>query len=173
MTLELNVETTAAVVDALERAPSVVVPLVREVPPVLLKRRPAPTKWSAHEHACHLAVVHRLFFDRLEQFLAMPAPIISPYDPGTSDPDDRLLKMDLDDSLRLYVADRGRLIDRLRGLSAADWNRTAEHGEYSHYSVLIMFRHLALHDFFHAYRIEELLLKREWKTEWQAAMGVS
>lgn len=30
------------------------------------------------------------------------------------------------------------------------------------YSVFIMFRHLALHDFFHAYRIEELLLKREW-----------
>jgi hypothetical protein len=47
-------------------------------------------------------------------------------------------------------------------LSARDWNRTAEHAEYSHYSVLIMFRHLALHDFFHAYRIEELLLKREW-----------
>jgi hypothetical protein len=44
----------------------------------------------------------------------------------------------------------------------ADWNRTAEHGEYSHYSVFIMFRHLALHDFFHAYRIEELLLKKEW-----------
>lgn len=38
----------------------------------------------------------------------------------------------------------------------------AEHGEYSHYSVFIMFRHLALHDFFHAYRIEELLLKKEW-----------
>jgi hypothetical protein len=48
------------------------------------------------------------------------------------------------------------------GLSAGDWNRTAEHGEYSHYSVFIMFRHLALHDFFHAYRIEELLLKKEW-----------
>jgi hypothetical protein len=30
------------------------------------------------------------------------------------------------------------------------------------YSVFIMFRHLALHDFFHAYRIEELLLKKEW-----------
>lgn len=25
-----------------------------------------------------------------------------------------------------------------------------------------LFRHLALHDFLHAYRIEELLLKRKW-----------
>jgi hypothetical protein len=159
------------VMTALERAPSVVLPLVHEVPSVLLKRRPAPTKWSAHEHACHLAAVHGLFFDRLEHILATPAPIITPYDPGQNDPDDSLLTMDLEDSLRTYVTDRGRLVERLRGLTPADWKRTAEHGEYSHYSVLIMFRHLALHDFFHAYRIEELLLKREWTAEWQAAAG--
>jgi hypothetical protein len=28
--------------------------------------------------------------------------------------------------------------------------------------VFIMFRHLALHDFLHGYRIEELLLKKDW-----------
>jgi hypothetical protein len=94
--------------------------------------------------------------------LASPAPVITPYDPGTSDPDDRLLKMDLDDSLEQYAEDRARLVARLRQLSRSEWARTAEHGEYSHYSVFIMFRHLALHDFLHAYRIEELLLKKEW-----------
>jgi DinB superfamily len=155
-------DTTTAVIEALERAPSIVVPLVREVRPDVLRRRPAPTKWSAHEHACHLAVVHRLFFDRLDDILASPSPVITPYDPGQSDPDDRLLGMDLDDSLRQYADDRSRLVQRLRQLSPRDWRRTAEHGEYSHYSVFIMFRHLALHDFFHAYRIEELLLKKEW-----------
>lgn len=152
-------------IDALERAPAVVIPLVREVPAAILKRRPAPRKWSAHEHACHLAVVHRLFFDRLDLMLSSPAPVITPYDPGQSDPDDLLLNMDLDDSLRRYADDRQRLVARLRALSDADWQRTAEHGEYSHYSVFIMFRHAALHDFFHAYRIEELLLKREWRQE--------
>jgi hypothetical protein len=160
-------ETATAVIDALERAPGVVIPLVREVPSVLLKRRPAPQKWSVHEHACHLAFVHALFFDRLEQILATPVPIITTYDPGQSDPDDLLLKMDLDESLRRYVNDRRQLVERLRKLSEHEWARTAEHEEYSHYSVFIMFRHLALHDFFHAYRIEELLLKREWTPEWQ------
>jgi hypothetical protein len=158
-------ETTTAVIEALDRAPRLVVPLVREVPPALLKRHPAPKKWSAHEHACHLAVVHRLFFDHLEQILASPAPVITPYDPGQSDPDDLLLRMDLEDSLRAYVADRQQLVERIRTLSVGEWNRTAEHGEYSHYSVFIMFRHLALHDFFHAYRIEELLLKKEWASK--------
>src|SRR5689334_9550807 len=110
-------DTASAIISALERAPSVVVPLVREVPAAILKRRPAPNKWSAHEHACHLAVVHQLFFDRLDQILASPAPVITPYDPGQSDPDDQLLKMDLDDSLRRYVDDRGRLVARLGELS--------------------------------------------------------
>ena len=158
-------DTTTTLVEALERAPGIIVPLVREVRPVVLKRRPALKKWSAHEHACHLAVVHRLFFDRLEHILASPAPVITPYDPGQSDPDGLLLGMDLEDSLRQYVDDRRRLVQRLRQLSLHDWGRTAEHGEYSHYSVFIMFRHLALHDFFHAYRIEELLLNKEWSSE--------
>jgi hypothetical protein len=161
----------SAVIEALERAPRIVVPLVREVPSRVLKRRPASGKWSAHEHACHLAVVHQLFFDRLEQILRSPAPVITPYDPGQNDPVDLLLSMDLDDSLRRYEEDRARLVERLRRLSSDEWRRTAEHGEYSHYSVFIMFRHLALHDFFHAYRIEELLLNKDWTLEWRASTG--
>ena len=160
-------DTKTAVVEALERAPTVIVPLVREVPPALLKRRPAPSKWSAHEHACHLGIVHRLFFERLDHMLAAPAPVITPYDPGQSDADDLLLGIDLHSALDQYAADRRRLVARLRRLAPQDWERAAKHGEYSHYSVFIMFRHLALHDFFHAYRIEELLLKQEWTPEWE------
>ena len=152
-----------AVIDALRRAPDVVVPLVREVPSHILKRRPAPKRWSAHEHACHLAHVHAMFFDRLETILRDPRPVIKPYLPGDQDADDLLLKMDLDDSLDRFVADRARLVARLQQLSSADWARTAEHGEYRTYSVFIMFRHLALHDFLHAYRIEELLLRSDWE----------
>ncbi|TAK15005.1 MAG: DinB family protein [Acidobacteria bacterium] len=153
--------TANSIIDALERAPGVVLPLVREVPASILKRRPPSGKWSAHEHACHLAAVHPLFFERLDYMLSAPAPVITPYDPGTQDPEDALLRLDLGESLDAYVRDRARLVTRLRGLTPADWSKTAAHGEYSHYSVFIMFRHLALHDFMHAYRIEELLLSRE------------
>jgi hypothetical protein len=160
----MTIDTIPSIIDALERAPDIVVPLVREVPLAVLKRRPKPGKWSAHEHACHLATVHTLFFERLDQMLVSPAPI-TPYDPGSQDPDDALLNRDLDESLDAYVRDRARLVGRLRRLTATDWLKTAEHGEYSHYSVFIMFRHVALHDFLHAYRIEELLLKRDWESE--------
>lgn len=156
---------TAPVIAALERAPEIVVPLVREVPLAILKRRPAPSRWSAHEHACHLAHVHALFFDRLELMLRDPKPVIRPYLPGDQDADDFLLGLDLEESLERFQRDRNRLVERLRQLTPDEWSRGAEHGEYRVYSVFIMFRHLALHDFLHAYRIEELLLKPEWSSE--------
>jgi DinB superfamily len=128
------IDTHTTVIDALERAPALVLPLVREVPATILKRRPSPKKWSAHEHACHLAVVDRLFFERLDHMLASPSPVITPYDPGQHDADDLLLRMDLESSLDQYVEDRRRLVARLQQLGPAEWRQTAEHGEYSHYS---------------------------------------
>ncbi|HEX8291605.1 MAG TPA: DinB family protein [Pyrinomonadaceae bacterium] len=152
----------AAVIDALENAPAVVVPLVREVPAAVMKRRPAPGRWSAHEHACHLADVHALFFARLEQFLQEERPRIEPFDPGKQRPDGELLEVDLGGALARFAEDRSRLVERLRQLPPDVWRREADHEEYSHYTPFIMFRHLALHDFLHAYRVEELLLKRDW-----------
>jgi len=45
-------------------------------------------------------------------------------------------------------------------LTPGQWQIAASHPEYKQYSVFIMFRHLALHDLYHAYRIEERLLER-------------
>ena len=151
-----------SVITALGNAPAIVVPLVQEVPASILKRRPAPRKWSAHEHACHLAAVHPLFFSRLELMLSDPKPIIQPYLPDVDDEEDALMKVDVDEAMARYARDRRELVGKLRELSEDEWQKTAEHNEYSHYSVFIMFRHLAMHDMLHAYRIEELLLKRDW-----------
>jgi hypothetical protein len=152
----------AALLDALERAPALVIPLVRQADPSIVKRRPVPGEWSVHENACHLAEVHPLFVRRLDLMLAETNPEIKSYDPGRDDPDDALLKVDLEDALGRFAHDRGRLVMRLRTLRPEDWMRTARHDEYNAYSIFTMFRHLALHDFHHAYRIEELLLRKDW-----------
>jgi len=153
---------TDELVAALERAPAIVIPLVRQANPQILKRRPAPSEWSIHENACHLAEVHPLFFRRLDLMLSETNPVMTSYDPGRDDPDDALLALDLDASLRRFEHDRAGLVVRLRRLGADDWTRTARHDEYNSYSIFTMFRHLALHDFHHAYRIEELLLRKDW-----------
>ncbi len=159
----MNTSGIPAILASLERAPSVIIPLVREVPPAILTRRPRPGKWSAHEHACHLAAVHPLFFNRLDLMVREEHPTIRPYLPDKDDPEDALLKVDLEDALARFAKDRQRLVARLRELPPEAWGRTADHGEYTQYSVFIMFRHLVMHDMLHAYRIEELLLKKDWE----------
>jgi uncharacterized damage-inducible protein DinB len=146
----------------LQSAPRIIMGLIREVPTQYLKRRPSPTKWSAHEHACHISTADTAYLLRLEFILSDPAPYIKPMLPSADEEAGSLLNTDLDEALDLYVTERARLVERLKELSEGDWQRTAKHEEYSHYSVFIMFRDLLLHEMLHAYRIEELMLKKDW-----------
>jgi DinB superfamily len=146
----------------LQSAPHIIIGLIREVLPQYLKRRPSPTKWSAHEHACHISAGDTAYLLRLELILSDPAPYIKPMLPSADEEAGSLLNTDLDEALDLYVRERARLVERLKELSEGDWQRRAKHEEYSHYSVFIMFRNLLLHEMLHAYRIEELMLKKDW-----------
>ena len=153
----------SSIISALERAPSIIIPLIFDMPEAFRKRRPAPAKWSAHEHACHLAEVHPLAFERLRLMLENDHPTIQPYNPEQAHSPDALLSVDLDEALSRFKNDRSNLVSRLRELRPDDWERTADHPEYNGYSVFILFRHFVLHDMFHAYRIEELALNKDWK----------
>ncbi len=149
-----------SVIDALERSPTIVASLVAEASTASLKRRPSPTRWSIHEHAVHLTQVQGMMETRLERMLSEDHPPIAAYFPDKHDDADALLKLDLERALSAFSEDRARLGRRLGALSLDEWQRTADHAEYHDYSVFIMFRHLGLHDFLHAYRIEELVLTK-------------
>jgi hypothetical protein len=146
--------------DQLARGPALVIDLVSDVPFDRLKRRPIPSKWSAHEHACHLAAVQPLFMSRLDLMLREPSPVIRPHNPADDDADDALLSVDLNEAMTRYRSERAGMVARLGTLTPSQWELSASHPEYSRYSIFIMFRHLALHDLYHAYRIEERLLER-------------
>ncbi len=154
---------TQALIGSLEAAPGIIIGLVREVAPANLKRRPAPNKWSAHEHACHISTGHDVFLARLDLMLSDPFPQIRSMEPSPDEKAGSLLSVDLDEALSGYVRERAGTVERLKELSPADWARTAEHEAFSHYSVYIMFRHMLMHEMFHAYRIDELVLKRDWE----------
>jgi hypothetical protein len=153
---------TQTLITALEAAPGIITELVREVPPRNLKRRPAPDKWSAHEHACHISDGETVFLSRLELMLSESNPRIRSMVPSQGEEAGSLLDVDLDEALEQYARQRALTVKRLRELSDEDWKRTADHEAFSHYSVYIMFRHLLIHEMFHAYRIDELMLKKDW-----------
>jgi hypothetical protein len=153
---------TSSLISALETAPSVIIPLIREVPPSILKRRPSPAKWSAYEHACHLSQSDAPFIARLELILSTPEPYIEAIINSPEDEAGAMLETDLDESLARYERERAELVARLKELTPDEWQKTAVHEAFDHYSVWIMFRHLLNHEMLHAYRIEELLLKKDW-----------
>jgi hypothetical protein len=152
-----------AVLKQLAHGPKFVRDLIYEIPVELRKRRPAAGVWSAHEHAVHLAAIYPMVVSRLEQMLRDPSPPIEDYEPSRDDPDDALLKLDLDVEMDRFDRERVKLIKRMTTLTTDEWAITVEHTGYSHYGVYIMFRHLALHDLYHAYRIEERLLRKNWE----------
>ncbi len=154
---------TTILISALETAPGVIIPLIREVPPQILKRRPSPAKWSAYEHAIHLSQSDASFLARLDMILSTADPVIKTIYNSAEDEEGAMLEIDLDKSLDRYVRERAALVERLKKLSADEWQKTAEHEAFDHYSVWIMFRHLLNHEMLHAYRIEELLLKNDWE----------
>ena len=155
-------ENTATLISALATSPGVIIPLIREVPPQILKRRPSPAKWSAYEHAIHLSQSDVSFRARLDLILSTPEPFIKSIENSAEDEAGAMLDIDLDESLDRYVRERAALVVRLKELAPDEWQKTAVHEAFDHYSVFIMFRHLLNHEMLHAYRIEDLLLKKDW-----------
>jgi hypothetical protein len=151
-----------SVIEQLGRGPAIVKELIYAMPPESRKRRPAPGVWSAHEHAVHLPAIYPLIMRRLDVMLNEPKPFIADYEPSRDDQDGALLKLDLDTEMDRFVRERGALIERISSLTPEEWAITAEHGGYGQYGVYIMFRHIALHDFSHAYKIEDRLLRKSW-----------
>ena len=94
--------------------------------------------------------------------LSDPHPVIKSMAPSPDEKKGSLLSVDLGKALDRYVKERALVVERLKELSIEDWQQRAEHEAFSHYSVYIMFRHLLMHEMFHAYRIDEFLLKKDW-----------
>jgi|1185.fasta_scaffold19246_2 hypothetical protein len=155
-------ERISIILDQLTRGPALIRQLIYEMPAELRKRRPGRGVWSAHEHAVHLPAIHPLIHRRLDLMLNDPNPYIKSYEPSRDEPDGALLKLDLDSEMDRFDLDRAALIGRLRTLTPDQWAIAAGHEEYNRYGVFIMFRHVALHDSHHAYKIEDRMLRKEW-----------
>src|SRR5687767_15009273 len=100
---------TTILISALETAPGVIIPLIREVPPQILKRRPSPAKWSAYEHAIHLSQSDVAFRARLDLILSEPEPVIKTIENSADDEAGAMLDIDLDESLERYLRERAAL----------------------------------------------------------------
>ncbi|MEZ5308905.1 MAG: DinB family protein [Pyrinomonadaceae bacterium] len=153
---------TSNLIAALAASPGVIVPLIREVPAAIIKRRPGNGKWSAYEHAAHLSQTDAVFRERLKLILSTPNALIGGISNSPEDEAGAMLEVDLEESLIRFIEERASLVQLLSDLSEDEWNKPARHDYFEPYSPFIMFRHLLNHEMLHAYRIEELNFSTDW-----------
>jgi len=146
------------ILNGLESTPRILAEMMAAVPAAMVKERRLPGRWTIHEHACHLVQVQPLILERFKRFSREETPEFTPFIPGTSEPDDTLLEMDLDDALGEFPERRREILDLVAAFDDALWRREALHPEYTLYTPFILLRHTLFHDHFHLYRIETLWL---------------
>jgi predicted alpha/beta superfamily hydrolase len=154
-----------SLIAALESAPALLAALLHEMPEDLRKRRPASSKWSAHEHFCHLASQEPPMRERLERMLAEDDPELTPLSPSPEEEQGALRDVDLGEAMERFARERAGLVALLRALPPEGWERAGRHPERSPYTVFILARQLMLHDMLHGFRIEELRFRSDWPEE--------
>jgi hypothetical protein len=153
---------TTTLISALETAPGVIIPLIREVPPQILKRRPSPGRRSAYENAIHLSQSDASFRARLELILSTPEPFIETIENSAEDEAGAMLDSRSRRKPREIRPRAGLTRRKIKAALTRRVGKNAVHEAFGNCSVFIMFRHLLNHEMLHAYRIEELLLKKDW-----------
>jgi uncharacterized damage-inducible protein DinB len=135
--------------------------LLIEIPREILKEHRLGGKWSIHEHACHMAEVEHLMYDRFLTFKNVEYPVFQPFLQEKARPDIHLMELDFDMSVHQFMEERQRTVELIREFSEEDWKKEATHPEYKQYNAKTLLRHLVMHDHFHMYRMEELWLTRD------------
>jgi hypothetical protein len=88
--------------------------------------------------------------------------VITVYNPPEEEEDESERPIEIiQDLLEEFKGLRQKQIDELAGLPQEVFDREAEHPEFEYYTLAVLTRHIAIHDQWHMYRMEELALLRD------------
>lgn len=154
-------------VRTLEAAPAILADLVRQIPRKRLEVRRRPDFWTIRDHISHLAEVQPMLLGRLGRFRDEEAPSFIPYLPSDEDaPKEEVAPLEVDAALKAFAEGRRRQIELIATLPEEVWAKPGVHPEFELYTASILVRHIAMHDHWHMYRMEELWITRdEYLTE--------
>ena len=149
------------ILESLKRSPAILVELVGSIPGKILVRKRGEDFWTIAEHVNHLADVQTMLGDRIRRFLKEEHPEFVPFFPDDVESIPEDMQIDVSTALATFAEGRAEQIKLLQAATPADWEKTATHPEYEQYSLIILARHILMHDYWHMYRMEELWLIRD------------
>lgn len=153
-----GIKRRAGTFEALESAPKKAFDLTKKLDDAVLRRKPAPDKWSALEVVCHLRDIEKLWADRLVKaaFTDKPAFYMLEVDDlavkngyNTQDPGLALKEFARlrEDNLRL-----------LRALPAAQWQRSGTHPKRGEITIESIVEIMIGHDQSHSEQISKAVV---------------
>ena len=148
--------------ETLRRAPGILSQLVKSIPESRLDLRRGEGFWTIAEHVGHLVQVQPMLLQRFERFVQEEHPAFIPYLPGEGEEESAPpARMETACALDQFATYRIRQLEFLEQVDEATWRKTGTHPEYDMYSLYILTRHVAMHDHWHMYRMEELWLTKD------------
>lgn len=130
-----GIKKRAAAFEALEAGPKKLGELTRKLDDAVLRRKPAPEKWSAMEVACHLRDVERLWADRMVKAAFSERPALYMLDVDSLALKNSYNTQDLSAAIREFVRLREDNLRLLRALPASQWKRVGIHPKRGEISI--------------------------------------
>lgn len=137
--------------------PELIGNFIKDVPSERMDLRRSESAWTIREHFLHLVQVQDMLLRRFKLIREQENPVIEPYFPE----DDDINDLTIEDAMEKYRSYRKLQIEEIMKCTDEDFERRAVHKEYNEYSIPILIRHMIFHEYWHMYRIEELLYTKE------------
>jgi FMN phosphatase YigB (HAD superfamily) len=126
--LKVDYSSPAALITFLQAAPAVLHTLTLSLTPGQWTKRPQPGEWSFLEVLCHLRDVDaEVNLARVETVLKDDNAFVPGQMTDQWADERQYIRQDGETALRDFVIARARLVDRLRGISLSEWERSARH----------------------------------------------
>ena len=140
-----------------EQAPRRVARLIEGLPGPRLRIRTDPDRWSVVEIIAHMAEDELSSTWRYRQMIEHDGIALEGFDQDLWSRLGRYAEWDAREALEMFRLLGEANLRMLRGLSAAEWERSGVHVERGRFTVRELARHMAAHDVNHIRRIEKLL----------------
>ena len=130
-----GIKKRALAFESLEASPKRLADLTKKLDDAVLRRKPAPDKWSALEAVCHLRDVERLWTDRLVKAAFADKPAFYALDFDALVSKNRYNTQDLGASIKEFARLRADTVCLLRALPASQWKRVGIHPKRGEISI--------------------------------------
>jgi len=138
-------------------APRTLARLIEGIAEEVLRRRPAPRKWSVVEIIAHLAEDELTSSWRYRQMIEHNGVKLLGFDQDEWARLGDYGAWNVSEALEMFRLLREANLRMLGRLSADEWERAGEHAERGRLTVRELTRHMAAHDMNHIEQIERLL----------------